>query len=102
MLVVQLDSVDDVLGQDFLTKYYVDLHPSKCKLSFMTPGGRQFLQAHSSTAELPACDSSFIESCSVSSFAKSISTVPEEELTEAFVACVTAEIHMMSTESEHP
>ena len=93
VLVVDLPSIDTVIGLDFMSKHDVDLHPKQRMLSDPTASGRRYMRAYDKEADsLPSSNSSFIELCSMSAFAATVHTLSDKELSQAFVACLTPEL----------
>jgi RNase H-like domain found in reverse transcriptase/Reverse transcriptase (RNA-dependent DNA polymerase)/Integrase zinc binding domain/Integrase core domain/Retroviral aspartyl protease len=101
LLVVDLPSIDVVLGLDFMTKHNITLRCKARSLEFPTSSGPYRLKALHHTDDAPAYDSDLVELCTIQAFANAVRSMPEEELAEAFVACVAPELDSLTLHPNH-
>jgi hypothetical protein len=95
-----LHSIDAVIGLDFMIqkkKNMTLICTPERDLSFPATDGRNYVQAYQSQDELRDCDSYVIESCTMS--ANAINTIPDDELAQAFIACVSPELRAVDAAS---
>jgi hypothetical protein len=94
-LVIDLPSIDAVIGMDFMARHDVTVNCKKRMISFPVGKGTSCLPAYQHEESIPSCGSSMIELCSMSAFANSIHK-EQFDLDHAVVACIAPELHAMS------
>jgi hypothetical protein len=94
-LVIDLPSIDAVIGMDFMARRDVSVNCKKRSISFPVGKGTSCLPAYQHEESILSCQSSMIELCSMSAFANSIRKEPYD-LENAVVACITPELHAIS------
>jgi hypothetical protein len=90
-LVIDLPSMNAVLGMDFMARHDVTISCKQRTLSFPTATSTACLNAYHNMDSLPRCNSSMIEFCSLSAFANSIKNASTSELEQEVLACLTPE-----------
>ena len=98
-LVVDMPQFDVILGMDFMAAFDAVLRPRKRTVTLSYKGTAITLHAFTESA-LPDFKSDRIELCTLESFSHTIKHLPDDEISEAFVAYLKPELNAVEASAD--